>query len=182
MAGYVKRNSVMAHDVQSLNRRGVFPSANVDNGNVYQLLTQSTDADKSLVWVATAPSAVAGLTELWMSSTEGVVSIVSPSGKVYKGLDNDFVNDFTNIAGEIIEFFQPRTGDVIELTDSAIGGTKGANTFIVATSGQSKLQWASAGVTGLTLQYIRDSFVSVGTGDIASQRVVTRKFVVTATK
>lgn len=179
MPGYIKKNAVAAHNVESLNRRGIFTGSALDNGSVMQLLTQSTDADKSQVWVATAPAAGAGLQNLWMAATEGVVSI-TVGGKTYRGLSNDFINDFTNQAGEIIDFYKPQIGDVIEVTDATIGGTKGANTFAVATASQNKLQWGAAAVAGLSLKLIGDSFVSLGTGAINTQRVVTRKFEVVA--
>ena len=179
MAGYVLKSAVAAHNIESLNRRGIFASTALDNGSVMQLLTQSTDADKSQVWVATAPAATTGLQNLWMAATEGVVSI-TVNGKTYRGLSNDFVNDFTNGAGEIIEFFKPQIGDIVVLTDAAIGGTKSSNGFIVATATEKKLQWGASAVSGLTLKYIKDDFLSQGTGAIASQRVVTRKFEVVA--
>lgn len=179
MAGFILKSAVSAHTDQALNRRGIFASAELDNGSVMQLLTQSTDADKSRVWVATAPAATTGLQNLWMAATDGVVSI-TVGGKTYRGLSNDFVRDFTNPAGSIIDFFKPQVGDIIELDAAAIGGTKGANTFVVATATEKKLQWGAAAVSGLSLKLIADTFVSVGTGAIASQRVVTYKFEVVA--
>lgn len=179
MAGFIKKNAVSAHNDQALNRRGIYASASLDNGNVMQLLTQSTDADKSLVWVSTLPAATTGLQNLWMAATEGVVSI-TVNGKVYRGLSNDFINDFTNLAGEVIDFFKPQIGDVIELTDSALAGTKASNGFVVATAGTSKLTWGASAVAGLSLKYLNDSFVSYGSGAISSQRIVTRKFEVVA--
>lgn len=178
MAGFVNKNAVSAKTNYALNRRGIYTTANLDNGSVMNLLTYSTDADKKNVFVATAP-ATGALSDLWMAATEGVVSITS-NGKTYRGLSNDFVNDFTNVAGEIIDFFKPQVGDIIELTAASIGGTKGANTFIVATDGEVKLQWAAAAVSGLSLKYKDDSFVSYGTGAIATQRLTTYRFEVVA--
>lgn len=178
MAGFILKSAVSAHTDQALNRRGIFASA-LDNGSVMQLLTQSADADKSKVWVATAPAATTGLQNLWMAATDGVVSF-TVNGKTYRGLSNDFVRDFVNPANEIIDFFKPQVGDIIELDAAAIGGTKASNGFVVATATETKLQWAAAAVAGLTLKLIGDTFVSVGTGAIASQRVVTYKFEVVA--
>lgn len=179
MSGFVLRSAVSAHTDQALNRRGIYASANLDNGSVMQLLTQSTDADKSRVWVATAPATGAGLQNLWMASTDGVVSVIS-NGKTYRGLSNDFISDFTNVAGEIIDFFKPQVGDIVEMTAESLGGTKGANTFVVATDAEVKLQWGAGAVSGLSLKLIGESFVSKGTGAIASQRVLTYKFEVVA--
>lgn len=179
MAGFVLKSAVQAHNIDALNRRGIYTTGALDNGSVMQLLTESTDADKSRVWVATAPASGAGLQNLWMAVTEGVVSI-TVNGKTYRGLSSDFINDFTNPQNEVIDFIKLQVGDVIEVTDATIGGTKGANTFAVATAGQTKLQWGTAAVAGLSLKLIADSYVSYGTGAIASQRAVTRKFEVVA--
>lgn len=179
MPGFILKSAVSAHTDQALNRRGIHAGALVDNGSVMQLLTRSANADNTQVFVATDPSAGAGLQNLWMAMTEGVVAF-TVNGKTYRGLSNDFIGDFTNNAGEIIDFFKPQIGDIVEATLATFGGTKGANTFVVATAGQKKLQWASAPVAGLSLKILNDSFVSQGTGAIASQRVATVKFEVVA--
>lgn len=178
MAGYVKKNAVSAQTDVALNRRGKYASGALDNGSVMNLLTYSTTAGESGVWVATLP-ATGALSDLWMAAKEGVVSITS-GGKTYRGLSADFVNDYTNVAGEIIDFFKPQVGDIIEVTEATLGGTKGANTFVVATDGEAKLQWAAAAVAGLSLELKDESFVSVATGAIGSQRTLTYRFEVVA--
>jgi len=179
MPGFILKSAVSAHTDQALNRRGVYASGALDNGSVVQLLTRSASADSSQVFTATLPSAGTGLQNLWMAMTEGVVAF-TVNGKTYRGLSNDFIGDFTNGAGEIIDYFKPQIGDIIEATLPTFGGTKGANAFVVATAGQAKLQWASAPVAGLSLKILNDSFVSMGTGGIATQRVATVKFEVVA--
>lgn len=178
MAGFINKNVVAAKTNHALNRRGVYTSANLDNGSVMNLLTYSSETDESNVWVATAP-ATGALSDLWMAATDGVVSITSGT-KTYRGLSNDFVNDFTNVAGEVIDFFRLQVGDIIELTADAIGGTKSTNTFIVATDGEVKLQWGAAAVAGLSLELKGESYVSYGSGAIASQRKTTYRFEVVA--
>ena len=82
-------------------------------------------------------------TGMWMAGTPEVPVVVSASGNKYKGLSND-PREFYNIAGEIIDAFQPQKGDLITLTDDALGGSKLTNTYVVATNGTYELTWAAA--------------------------------------
>ena len=172
--GYVKKNAVSAKTDNAKNRRGVNELVAVQNGSVQQLLSYSTTTGESNVWVASTPTASAGLTNLWMAATEGVVSTTSGT-KVYKGLSND-PRDFTNLAGEIMDLFKPVVGDIVEMTADAIGGTKSSNEYIVATAGEAKLQWGSAAVSGLSLKLKDEQFLSIGLGGIGTQRVTTYRF------
>lgn len=83
-------------------------------------------------------------TGFWMAYSPEVVSVVSASGKVYRGLTND-PREFTNLATKVFDAFQPQKGDLITITADGIGATAiGSNTFAVATNGQYKLDWAAA--------------------------------------
>lgn len=82
-------------------------------------------------------------TGMWMAYSPEIVTVVSATGKKYKGLTPD-PREFTNISGEVFSAFKPQVGDIITLTAEAITGTKGSNTFVVAANGAYTLAWASA--------------------------------------
>lgn len=168
----VVKSKVAAKDVDALNRVGQH-SATLENGCVGQLLTQTAGTE---VWVYSAPATGAGLTNLYMLATPEIVAI---NGQYRVGANDP--RDFINAANTPFSAFKPQVGDIIMATADAFGGTKGANTYVVATNAQTKLQWASAAVTGLSLKLLSDTeYVSVGVGAIGSQRVTAYKFVVEA--
>lgn len=82
-------------------------------------------------------------TGMWMAYSPEVVTIVTASGKKYKGLTPD-PRDFTNISGEVFDAFKPQVGDIITMTADGITGTIGSNTYAVAANGAYTLAWASA--------------------------------------
>lgn len=172
-------NKVQATDVDSYNRVARSATA-LDNGWVMQLATRSSTTGESEVWVGTAPSAVAGLTHLWMAYSPEIVEVVSGSN-VYKGIDSDPLN-FYHIIGEMIDVFKPQIGDIITLTgDAFTTGTGAASAYAVATSADFKLNWAAAAVSGLSLKYLATTYVSKPTGAISeTQRVVAYIFEVAA--
>jgi hypothetical protein len=172
---------IMASDIDSFNRSAVSASTDVDNGLVFQLLTQSTAATgKGEVWLATVPTtANSGLKNLWMSWSPEVVEVVSGSN-VFKGIDND-PQHFTNIEGEVFDAFMPQIGDIITLTSDALGGTKASALYVQvdATNNVYKLTWNTTGtLAGLSLKYIETTSISKPTaGAISeSQSVTAYKF------
>lgn len=172
-------NKVQATDVDSYNRVARSATA-LDNGWVMQLATRSSTTGESEVWVGTAPSAVAGLTHLWMAYSPEIVEVVSGSN-TYKGIDSDPQN-FYHIIGEMIDVFKPQIGDIITLTaDALTTGTGAASAYAVATATDFKLNWAAAAVSGLSLKYLATTYVSKPTGAISeTQRVVAYQFEVAA--
>ncbi len=80
---------------------------------------------------------------LWMAYSPEIVTVTSATGKKYKGLTPD-PREFTNLSGEVFTAFKPEKGDIITLTDEALTGTKGANTYVVAANGAYTLAWAAA--------------------------------------
>jgi hypothetical protein len=80
---------------------------------------------------------------IWMAYSPEIVTVVTASGKKYKGIDPD-PRDFTNISGDVFDAFKPQVGDIITITSDGITGTKGSNTYAVATNGQYALAWASS--------------------------------------
>lgn len=79
---------------------------------------------------------------LWMAYEPEIVTIVV-NGKKFRGVDND-VRDFYNIAGTPFTAFKPQVGDLITITNDGLAGTKGSNTFVVASNGSYQLTWAAA--------------------------------------
>ena len=171
---------VQATDIDSYNRVGV-SSVDFDNGWVAQLLTQSATAGKTETWVGTIPTtASSGLKNLWMAYSPEVVSVISGSN-VYKGIDVD-PQHFYTVAGDYIDFFFPRVGDIITLTAEALGGTKAANGFVVATNNVYKLTWGASAIAGLSLALLKTTSISKGTAGAISetQQVTAYQFEVSA--
>ena len=86
---------------------------------------------------------VSNTTGMWMAYSPEVVTVVSATGKKYKGLTPD-PREFTNLTGEVFTAFKPQVGDIITITAEGFTGTKGSNTFAVAANGAYTLAWASA--------------------------------------
>lgn len=172
--GVIEKRAVMAKEIDSLNRSAVIASA-VQNGSCVSLSGKSSTAGEEEVWTAVAP-ATATLGELWMVASPEVV--ITDSN--YRGINPD-PRDFTNVASRVMDVFKPQIGDLILLTDDAVGGTQTTNTFVVATDGELKLQWASAAVSGLSLELVEDdAYISIGTGSIGTNRVSANLFEVVA--
>jgi len=79
---------------------------------------------------------------LWMAYEPEIVTIVTASGKKFRGIDAD-VRDFVNIAGTPFSAFKPQLGDVLTISVDGITGVIGANTFAVATNAQYALAFAA---------------------------------------
>lgn len=165
----VNKAKVMAKNVDSLNRTGKH-SADLENGVVGGLTVAS--GTEVATYVAPATGA---LTNLWMIASPEIVAI---NGKYRVGANDP--RDFINPLGVAFEAFKPQIGDIIVATADAFGGTKSTNGFVVATNAQTKLQWAASAVSGLTLKYIEDTYLSIGTGSIGTQRVTAYRFEVVA--
>jgi len=82
-------------------------------------------------------------TGMWMAYSPEIVTVVTASGKIYKGIDPD-PRDFTNVSGEVFDAFKPQVGDLITMTADGITGSKTTGDYAVATNGQYALAWASA--------------------------------------
>lgn len=177
--GILIQNKVAAQNIDSLNRSAV-GSANLDNGNVVQLLTRNTAATRGYeeVWDATQPAASAGLTQLWMVYEPEVVTLTSGSLQ-FKGIVVD-PREFFVESGKVFSAFKPQLGDIVRLTPDALGGTKSTNTYVVATASDYKLNWAASAVSGLSLLLISTEYISIGTGGIDTQRVTAYDFQVVA--
>lgn len=166
---------IMAQNVDSLNRSAVSASV-YENGWVGYFSGRSATAGEGEVFTMVAP-ATAHLYDLWMAYEPEVVLTASK----YKGLDPDPRN-FINAIGDVFSVFKPEVGDLIELSDDAIAGTKSSNTFVVATDGAQALTWAASAVSGLSLLLVEVTYYSIGLGTIGTQRVATSLFEVVAVR
>ncbi len=99
----------------------------------------------------------------------------------YRGIDPD-IRNFYNPALSVFTAVQCKIGDIITLNAEALGGTKSTNTFVVATNATYQLTWAASAISGLTLSYVGDTYVSLpSSGAIGdTQRVTLYQFEVVA--
>jgi hypothetical protein len=175
--GVIVQTKVAALNTDSKNRAAVSAAA-YENGSVGNLLTKSTTAGESEVWVLTAP-VTGALTNLWMVY-EPEIDILTSGTSKYKGLNPD-PRVFRNEIGDVFTVFQPALGDLITMSADAVAGTKSTNGFVVATNAAQKLTWAAAAVSGLSLKLIApDSYISIGSGAIDTQRITAYLFEVVA--
>jgi len=166
---------IAAKDVNAYVRS--FVSADdIDNGNVFYETAKSTTSGQDQVFTAVKP-ATSHLSNLWMAVEP---EVVKTAGK-YRNIDPD-IRNFYNVAGDVFAAFSPKIGDIITLSAEALGGTKSTNTFVVATNADYKLNWAASAVSGLSLSYLGDTYVSLPTGTTIgdTQRVTLYQFEVTA--
>ena len=171
-------NKVAAQDIDAYNRTVVCAS-DIDNGWVFELLTKSATSGEGEVWTATQTAGT--ITNMWMAYSPEIVTVVSGSNK-YKGIDSDPRN-FYSVAGEMIDAFRPVVGDIITLTADALAtGSGAASAYATCVSGNWKLVWAAAAVSGLTLKYLETNYISLPQAGAISetQHVVSYKFAVSA--
>jgi len=151
---------------------------NVENGSVLQLTAKSTDNFEGDVWTANTPGSGEGLKNLWIVDEPVNGRIVDASGNVYDSVDNNPKN-FVNLAGTVFNTHQLKVGELVTLSADAIGGTKGVNTFVVATNGKLKLQWSAAAVTGVSLKLIKQNDFAIA-DNTWKQRTTAYQFEVVA--
>jgi len=167
-----------AQDVGAFNETFTH-TADIDNGTVFVKGALSTVADESEVYTISLPAAVAGLTNLYMAYTSPLNMVIGADGNEYRMGDLNPKN-FTNYAGYAFNGFKLTLGDRIKITADGLGGTKGSNTFVVATASTGKLTWAAAAVSGVSLKLVKESYFSIPEGGIGSQRTVAYVFEVVA--
>jgi hypothetical protein len=174
--GLMIPSKVVAADVDAY-VRSVKSASDLDNGNVVSLSALSVTAGEGEVWTAATPATGAGLTNLWMIGEPEVVLTDSK----YKNIDPNPLNFYTP-AGKIATAFKLQVGDIVMLNAEALAGTKSTNNYVVATNATTKLTWAAAAVSGVSLYLLGTEYVSLPTtGAIGEdQRVVAYKFHVVA--
>jgi hypothetical protein len=167
--GIIQLDAVHAQNIDALNRIAS-GAADLDNGNVVQLLTKTGQ-----VWAATAPATTTGLQNLWMVAEPVQVN----TNGAFLNIDVTPGN-FYVLTGKEFSAFKPQIADIITLTADSLGGTLGSNTHVVATAGTYELTWAAAVVAGLSLKLVATNYISIATGSINTQRTVAYQFEVVA--
>lgn len=170
--GIVIPLSVQAKNIDALNVSFV-STDNIENGSIFTRGEINSEGLYKTVKPATA------------NLTKQTFMACSPERVVTKLDDGtEFVDltlnpqAFENVAGHAIDGIALQVGDKVRLSADAIGGTKGSNKFITATNADYKLNWAAEAGTGLTLELDKEFYISLGKGNIGSQRVAAYDFIV----
>lgn len=175
------KNRVAASDVDAYNRSAIAGSAvDIDNSYIFRLDSQSTTAGESELWSVTAVSANGStLDNVWMASSPEVVLTVVGSN-YYKGIDVDPRN-FYNIGGKPFDAFKPQVGDVITVTAAGITGSPSTGTYVCSQSGSYLPVWsATKTASSFAAKLLQETYISIGTGAIDTQRVLAYKLQVLA--
>ncbi len=165
------QNAVQAQNIDALNR-SVKGTADIDNGNVFNLYTVSTVAGEGEVFIATAMDS--DIKNIWMACEP---EVVLTAGK-YKGIDPD-IRNFYNVAGDVFTAFKPKIGDIITLTAEAFTGARTAEGYAIPVNAGYKLAWSATASTGAALKLIATDYISIG-GATPYTRVTAYKFEVVA--
>jgi hypothetical protein len=167
-------NKIAAQKVDSF-LRPVTSASDIDNGNVFQLLTlSSTGGQTEEVFVATAPTS-ASATNCWMAG-EPELPFATAGTNIYNGLGN--IQDFYNSASSVFTAFYLQKGDIITLTSDALDSAT-AQAYAVPVLGTFKFAWAPAASTGLSLKYLKTTYIPCANGSaIGTGRITAFKFTV----
>lgn len=159
---------VASKDVDAWTRSAVCASA-VENGTLVVLTGKSTTAGEGEVFTAVLPTTANGLTGVWMV---GEPEVVLTAGK-YKGLDSD-VRNFRNEATKMFTVFKPQLGDLIMMSADCFSAAFSSNTHANCTDGANgKLVWGNSQVSSVfSVKYLSTNYISIGTGAVDNQRVV----------
>jgi hypothetical protein len=172
-------SKVAANNVAAWTLPATSESADLDNGNVVSIASQSTALGQSEVWLALQPLTATLASGLYMVGEPEVV--ITESGTYqFKNIDPDPRN-FYNKQGSVFTIFKLQVGDIVKLTADAFVGTQSTNTFIIATNASYKWTWAASAISGASLSLINDAdYISIPNGSIGDQRVAAKKFRVVA--
>jgi hypothetical protein len=174
--GVIIPNAIAAQNIDAYVRSAYSATVDFDNGNAVILTGLSTVAGLGEAWTAVAPSTGNGITGVWLVYEPELVWTGS-----YRGLDPD-VRNFYNAAGRAFTIFKPQLGDIITLTAEALNGSKASNTFLNCTNtGGVQLAWAgNIGSAQFAAKLLGTTYISIGSGAIASHQVAAYQFEVVA--
>lgn len=157
---------IAAKNIDSLNQSFLDSSNDYDNGMIFA--AGAYDSENQVY----TPAAVDGddLHNLYMAFSPEDSIITDEMGNQYKIGLNDPRN-FTNVKGLVFSAYRPQVGDKILISADGIEGT--ADDYAVAADGESKLQYASAAVSGLTYKVLdANKYITIGgASNIGSQRI-----------
>lgn len=166
MANVVIKRVVAARNVDALNRSAI-ATADLENGSVFTLTERSTVDGEDEVWTVGTPTATS--TGIWMAATSEVVTTTVGEGDYqvqYRGIVVDPRN-FTNVAGIVFSAFQPKIGDVIEMT---MGD---ATNDYLNVAADTTLEAATAAGTGFSMHKIGTSILHIGNASLVKTPVTT---------
>ncbi|MBR0369314.1 MAG: hypothetical protein IJH63_01160 [Methanobrevibacter sp.] len=157
---------VAAKNIDSLNQSFLDSSNDYDNGMVFK--AGAYDSAKQTY----TPAAIGSgeLHDVYMAFSPEDSIMTDEMGNQYKIGLNDPRN-FTNSKGLVFSAYRPQVGDKILISANGIEGT--ADDYAVVAAGETKLQYASAAVSGLSYKVLDDSaYISIGGASaIGTQRV-----------
>ena len=162
-------SDIAAKNVDAWNRSVVNTEADIENGAVFACGALSTDKKQNDVFTMVTPTTGAGLKNLWMAYSPEVVVTQSGDFQV-KGIDAD-PRHFVNVKGVPFDAYKIQVGDQITLTEAGISGTKGANTYVVAANGATKLAFASEAIEGVTYKILKETNIIIANGKISGNAV-----------
>lgn len=167
MANVLIKRSVASQNIDSLNR-AVVSESDVENGNVFDLLTRSETDGEDEVWNATAPTTASTAMGLWMAGASEVV-ITKVGNLEFKGIVED-PREFKNIAGRVFSAFKPMAGDIIEMTL----GASSEGDYLIPQDSQMALKTSSSdNATGFSMKKIGTSVLHIGNGALNKTSVPT---------
>lgn len=167
MANVLIKRRVASQNVDSLNRT-VIATADVENGNVFELLTRSETDGEDEVWNATAPTAAATAMGLWMAGASEIV-ITKVGNLEFRGIVED-PREFVNVKGRVFSAFKPMPGDIIEMT---LGAASSGEYLIPQNSNMALTTSASDNATGFSMKKVGTSVLHIGSGALSKAPVTT---------
>lgn len=172
--GIVQLLDVAANNIDA-SVKTFISSDNIENGSVFTMGDPVSGEEDE--FAAVKPETANLAKQFYMAASPTRLVTTINSQKFY-----DLVKDpraFLNVAGEPIDGVKLEIGDVVRVSTDGLTGSKSTNTYVVATDGDYKLNWAAAAISGLSLKLLRTTYVSVG-GGFGTQRVVAYDFMVEA--
>lgn len=167
MANVLIKRRVASQNVDSLNRT-VIAESDVENGNVFELLTRSENDGEDEVWNATAPTTATKATGLWMAGASEIV-ITKVGNLEFKGIVED-PREFVNVKGRVFSAFKPMPGDIIEMT---LGATSEGDYLIPQDSQMALKTSSSDNETGFSMKKVGTSVLHIGSGALSKTPVPT---------
>jgi hypothetical protein len=151
----------------------------IENGSVFTLGAAVSGQEDEFAAVKPASGTLATQHYMAASPTRVVTAI---NGNNFYDLIKD-PRAFINVAGEPIDGVMLKIGDVVRLSTDAVSGSYvgsgSVTTHVVATNAAYKLAWATGAISGLSLKYLRTTYISVP-NTFGSQRLVAYDFIVDA--
>lgn len=169
-------SKITAMDVDAYNEKGVYTTADVNNGAPLTIGVTSTTDGQGEVFTVT-PVASDTATGVWLAYSPEVVTTASGTLN-FKGIDVD-PRDFTNIKGVPFDMFKPNAGvDMIQVTEDFFATSKSPTTVTGATvvelnaSGAFEAKTTStSGYTGIGFKIVKSAPITIASGALGGEQV-----------